>query len=142
MLATRDTILDAAEELLVGATSLDDVSVRRIAGKAGANVSAISYHFGSREKLIVAAVERVYTRFNAERLRLLQEAVDARVPEPAELGRVIAALIGPSIRWSLDPTSEYPAFLHIATLVQKTRDPEIRERFAGKVAHLRAFIPP
>jgi AcrR family transcriptional regulator len=142
MLATQDTILDATEELLVGATSLDDVSVRRIAGKAGANVSAISYHFGSREKLIVAAVERVYKRFNAERLRLLQEAVDARAPEPAELGRVIAALIGPSIRWSLDPTSEYPAFLHIATLVQKTRDPEIRERFAGKVAHLRAFIPP
>jgi AcrR family transcriptional regulator len=142
MPATKDAILDAAEEIVVSAQSLDEVSVRRIVAKARANVSAISYHFGSREKLIVAVVERVYKRFNAERLRLLQEAVDARAPEPAELERVIAALIGPSIRWSLDPASDYPAFLHIATLVQNTRDPKLRGNFAGKVEHLRAFIPP
>ena len=137
---TPELIVCATERLLAEAKSVDDVSVRRIAGAAGVNVAAIGYHFGSREKLIVAAVRRVYDRLDAERMRLLQAALDAHAPEPPPLPAVIGALIGPSVRWSLDPASEYPVFVNFAALGARSKDPAIRTEMADNVTHLRAFI--
>src|ERR1700754_1991915 len=95
---TADHILHAAEAL-ISRHSLDDISVRRISGVAGVSASAISYYFGSREELLVEAVRVVYRRFNVERIRLLQIAIDRRSPAPPDLEEVIAALVGPSVRW-------------------------------------------
>lgn len=116
--STADHILDAAE-MLICRDSIDDISVRKISDIAGVSASAISYHFGSREELLMEAVRVVYRRFNAERLRLLQEAVTHRAPAPADLGEVIAALVGPSVRWSLDPKSSYRAFTNLTSLMQR-----------------------
>src|ERR1700754_3042361 len=116
---TADHILHAAESLICR-HRLDDISVRRISGVAGVSASAIIYHFGSREELLMEAVRVVYRRFNAERLRLLQTAIDRRGPAAADLHEVIAALIGPSLRWSLDPRSSYRAFLNLSALMQRT----------------------
>ncbi len=55
---TQTQILDAAEQLFAeqgfGATSL-----RSIIRAADVNLAAIHYHFGSKEKLIVATIERI-----------------------------------------------------------------------------------
>jgi AcrR family transcriptional regulator len=139
---TRGEILDAAERLLVAAANIEDVSVRRIAAKAGVNVAAIGYHFGSRDKLLVAAIKRVYDRFNAERLAMLEAAIAARAPRPPELTAVITALIAPSIRWSNDPNSSYAAFVNFGALTQQARDPAVRNTMAREIKHLRAFIAP
>jgi AcrR family transcriptional regulator len=139
---TRDHILDVTERLLATADSVDDVSVRRIAEEAGTTVSAVGYHFGSRDKLIAAAAKRIYDRFNEERLTLLNAAIDAKAPDPPDLGAVIAALIAPSVRWSNDPTSSYAAFVNFGALVQRAKDPSIGGSIAKEIKHLRAFIPP
>lgn len=47
---SREKILNAAIELV--AENGTDVSVRQISKKAGVNVAAISYHFGSKDNLI------------------------------------------------------------------------------------------
>lgn len=138
---TREKLLAVTEKLLVAASGIDQVTVRRIAAMAGANVAAINYHFGSRDLLILTVVRRLYQRLNAERLALLQVAVDERPPEPPRLDRLIAALVGPSVRWQLDPTSSYAAFVHFTTLSQQSRDPAVRDDMAGEVEHLRAFVP-
>jgi len=139
---TAMRLMDACEHLLCEAEALEDLTARRIAIEANATPSAIAYHFGSQEELVAAVAERVYRRLNAERLRLLQKAVDRRAPHPPNLEEVIAALVGPSIRWSLDPTSSYPVLSHFTSMAKTHREqaPHYR-RIIDNVEHHRAFIP-
>jgi AcrR family transcriptional regulator len=139
--ATSQRLLDACEQLLCEAENPDDVTVRRIATLAGTNVSAINYHFGSHEELVVAVGRRVYHRLNAERLYLLQEAVHRRDPQPPRVEDIIAALVGPSVRWSLDAGSSYPVLRHITTMGQRTRHAELYRPIVEGIEHHRAFIP-
>ncbi|OLT48945.1 hypothetical protein BJF85_10775 [Saccharomonospora sp. CUA-673] len=55
--ATRERLLDAAESLLL-ARDIDAVSVRAINSAAGLNPAAVHYHFGSKDALIGALLER------------------------------------------------------------------------------------
>jgi len=134
-------LLDACEHVLREVGTLDEVTVRRIASEASANASAISYHFGSQEKLIIAVAQRVYRRLNAERLVMLQKAAARRAPEPPDLEEVIAALVGPSIRWSLDPDSSYAVLVHFTHMAQQSRDPELYRTMVEGVEHHMAFVP-
>jgi AcrR family transcriptional regulator len=62
--ATRDALLDAAE-LLVAGNGFSTPSHRMIAGEAGTHVALVNYHFGSKEMLFEAALERRASRLNA-----------------------------------------------------------------------------
>lgn len=139
---TAMRLMDACEHLLCEAETLEDLTARRIAVEANATPSAISYHFGSQEALIASVAERVYRRLNAERLALLRKAIDRRAPEAPELEEVIAALVGPSIRWSLDPKSAYPVLAHFTSMAKAHREdaPHYR-RIIDDVEHHRAFVP-
>lgn len=55
--ATRDALLDAAESLL-STHGYRAPSHRMIAAEAGTHVALVNYHFGSKEMLFEAAVER------------------------------------------------------------------------------------
>ncbi|TWF49333.1 TetR family transcriptional regulator [Neorhizobium alkalisoli] len=139
---TAKRLMDACETLLCETDTLEDLTTRRIAIQAEATPSAIAYHFGSQEELITAVAERVYRRLNAERLSLLQKAVDRRAPAPADLEEVIAALVGPSIRWATDPKSSYPVLAHFTSMAQSHRDDVAHyRRIIDDVEHHRAFIP-
>jgi TetR/AcrR family transcriptional regulator, regulator of cefoperazone and chloramphenicol sensitivity len=67
---TRRRVLEAAGPIFA-AQGCDAASVRDICKKAGANVSAVNYHFRSKEQLYVEAVRHAY------------ESVAERVPLPA-----------------------------------------------------------
>jgi AcrR family transcriptional regulator len=138
---TAQKLMDACERVLCEVETVDDVTVRRIAAKAGANPSAVSYHFGSQEELVIAVARRVYLRLNAERLSLLQNAAARRAPAAPELDEVIAALIGPSVRWSLDPASSYPVLVHFTLMAQRSRDQRLYRAIIEGVEHHRAFVP-
>lgn len=137
---TSVRLLDACERLLCEADCVDDLTVRRLATEAGTTPSSVSYHFGSQERLIVATAERVYRRLNQERMNLLNRAVQKRHPEPPELEEVIAALVGPSVRWSLDPASQYRVLAHFNAMSQRSRDPEIYRAIIEGVEHHKAFM--
>lgn len=130
----------ACEELLRLADHPDEVTVRSIAQRAGTNIGAVNYHFGSVEQLIFSVGETVYLRLNAERLALLQAAVDRADPAPAAAEDIIAALVGPSIRWSLDPDSDYQVLRHMTTLAQGSSHPEIYRPMVEGIEHHRLFI--
>jgi AcrR family transcriptional regulator len=139
---TAKRLMDACETLLCETDTLEDLTTRRIAIQAEATPSAIAYHFGSQEELITAVAERVYRRLNAERLSLLQKAVDRRAPAPPDLEEVIAALVGPSIRWATDPKSSYAVLAHFTSMAQAHRDDVAHyRRIIDDVEHHRAFIP-
>ena len=66
---TRERILSAAEALFAE-RGFDTVSLRDITGAADANVAAVNYHFGSKDKLIDAVIEhRVCIRDLSIRIR-------------------------------------------------------------------------
>jgi AcrR family transcriptional regulator len=91
-LKTRDAILDVAEAVL-NEEGLG-VSLRRIMVVAGVNVTSINYHFGQREKLIEAVVERRSKIINEERLALLEQAeIRQAIPSVAD---IVTAYFEPS----------------------------------------------
>jgi len=64
----------AAAERLFAEHGLDGVSLRQINQTAGcSNVAAIHYHFGSKEALITALIERRMKEINSRRLAMLSE---------------------------------------------------------------------
>lgn len=130
----------ACEDLLRAADCADEVTVRRIADRAGTNVAAVSYHFGSLEQLIYLVGKRVYSKLNAERLALLHHAVERARPGPPDAADLITALVGPSIRWSLDPSSRYRVLQHMTTIAQASQHPEIFRPIIEDIAHHRIFM--
>jgi AcrR family transcriptional regulator len=84
--------MDAALDLLAERGE-DGVSLRELTGAAGANVAAVSYHFGSLKSLCDAAVEHALERYLAAQ----QEAVRALGAE-ASLDELAAAFARPMIR--------------------------------------------
>lgn len=91
-LKTRDAILDVAEEVIMNEGL--GVSLRRIMVVAGVNVTSINYHFGQRDKLIEAIVERRSNVINTERLALLDQAL--RRQNPPAVADIVAAYFEPS----------------------------------------------
>ncbi|MFC8042642.1 TetR/AcrR family transcriptional regulator [Nocardia sp. NPDC057353] len=95
--AARGALMDAAEELY-GRDGIDQVSNRRIAERAGnANHSAVAYHFGDRDGLITAMLDRYTARAEPLRARLLA-ALD---PDPA-LPALLHCLVLPAVRGLVD----------------------------------------
>lgn len=91
--STTDALLDAAEAEFAG-VGIETGSLRRIMREAGTDPGAIHYHFGGREALAAAVLERILAPLNARRLELLAEATLERRPTVAGL---VNALIRPDI---------------------------------------------
>lgn len=74
---TRERIIDAGERLFA-AGGEDATSLRAITREADVNVAAIHYHFGDRDGLIEAIVDRRLQPLNARRLELLDALLAAQ----------------------------------------------------------------
>ena len=70
--ATREKILDAAEQLLIE-KGCSGTSLRAIASIADVNLAATNYHFGCKEGLFAAVIHRRFTPINKQRLASLDE---------------------------------------------------------------------
>ena len=90
-LRTRARLMDAALYLLAERGE-EGVSLRDITAAAGANVAAVSYHFGSLRALFSAAVEQALERY----LSAQREAVGMLGPE-STLEDMAAAFARPMI---------------------------------------------
>ncbi len=72
----KATMIEVAEKL-IGERGLDSVSMRDVAGAAGQrNNSAVQYHFGSRDGLIMEILRRRLQALDVERQRRLVEVDD------------------------------------------------------------------
>ncbi len=89
---TRTRLMDAALDLLARRGE-DGVTLREVTDAAGANVSAVSYHFGSLQSLYDAAVEHALEHYLDDQ----SEAVNALGPE-STLEELATAFARPMIR--------------------------------------------
>jgi len=92
---TRQLILNVAERLCAE-NGTEALSVRTVCEQAGANVAAINYHFGNKQKLLEEMFQRRVMPLNEERLRLLDAAIAG--PREQLLEGVVASFVGPVIR--------------------------------------------
>lgn len=94
--STRDRLLAAAERLFLE-KGVDRVSVRAVNTEAGLNPGAVHYHFGSREGLVSALLERELLPLWADRLGSIAQRARGESGDgpPFEVGELVAAIVQP-----------------------------------------------
>jgi AcrR family transcriptional regulator len=92
---TRTRILDAAEELFM-LHGFEGTSMRLLTSRAGVNLAAVNYHFGSKDALIEALFRRKLDPMNTARIGELDRLESEGRPLAPEA--IIRAFVGPSLR--------------------------------------------
>lgn len=91
---TRTRILDAAEELFMQ-HGFEATSMRLLTAKAGVNLAAVNYHFGSKLALIEAVFRRRLDPMNLARIAELDQLeAQSRAAAPEE---IIRAFLSPTL---------------------------------------------
>jgi len=92
---TRTRILDVAEELFMQ-HGFEGTSMRVLTAKAGVNLAAVNYHFGSKDALVEAVFRRRLDPMNAARIAELDKLeAEHRPPTPEA---IIRAFILPGLK--------------------------------------------
>jgi AcrR family transcriptional regulator len=94
---TRTRILDAAEELFM-LHGFEATSMRRLTSKAGVNLAAVNYHFGSKDALIEAVFRRRLDPMNAARIAELERMEAEAGGAPLAPEAIIRAFVRPGLR--------------------------------------------
>ena len=110
--STRERILDVAEELFAN-DGIAATSLRTITHKAGVNLAAVHYHFGSKEALLGAVIERRARPVNAARTARLDALERDAGPEGPDVESLLAAFFLPAVsEWrALGPRAAHLARL-------------------------------
>ncbi len=93
---TRSRLLDAAERLFAE-EGFAAVGLRAITAAAGANLAAVNYHFGSKDGLLRALLERRVTPLNAAQEAHLDALEAAHGTSPWPLDALLRALFEPLV---------------------------------------------
>lgn len=99
-MAQKDTakaILNAAEELF-SERGFAETSLRNITTKAGVNLAAVNYHFGSKKSLIQAVFARFLAPFSEGLEQDLNDYRQRLQGEPPKLGELLRLLSSASMR--------------------------------------------
>ncbi len=104
---TRTKLMDAAEELFAE-KGFAAASLRAITGRAGVNLAAVNYHFGSKEDLAREVIRRRLDPINRERLNRFT-AIRERDKTPA-ISDVLLAFVEPPFLFR-DREARAPAFI-------------------------------
>ncbi|MFI1379755.1 TetR/AcrR family transcriptional regulator [Embleya sp. NPDC020886] len=144
---TRNRIIDAAEQVFaeqgVGESNLRDI--HRLAGQA--NKSALHYHFGTRDRLLDAVMERHHAHVDPLRAALVERLRAA--PAPPDIPAVLDALVAPLAAQLGTPSGRnririvdrmrHDRGLSAATLIPEDAAPELPwlfDRLNDHLAHL------
>ena len=89
---TKDQILDAAEDLFAE-QGFAATSLRQLTARAGVNLAAVNYHFGSKDELAKAVLQRRIEPVNRERRQRLDD-----MQQPFSIEAIVHAFIEPALR--------------------------------------------
>ena len=133
---TKTRILNAAEKLFAR-DGFHLTSLRRLTGLAKVNLAAVNYHFGSKEALLQAVIERRLLPLNQIRMEkiyaVLANAEQLKQPPAAE--SLLAAFIEPTLAFR----HSSPGADHFIALIGRSMsdaNPTVRNCFLQLVAPL------
>ena len=108
---TKERILDAAERLFADfgykATSLRDIT-----GEAGVNLASVNYHFGSKDALLTALLERRFEPVNRRRLELLDQ-LEGSADGKVDVQEIVRAFLSPPFELHWGEAEERRTFLRL-----------------------------
>lgn len=138
--STREKLLDCAEELF-GAHGIEGVSLRAINTAAGLSPAALHYHFGTKQSLVEALLERRMPALMERRRVLLDEL--SNIATPITTRDVLGALINPMVELLVEggePSLRYLRLLH-RLQTDGDLDPQfVIERWPGGVDRLEPLL--
>ena len=114
---TKTRILDAAEKLFAS-HGIEGSGLRLITRKAGVNLAAINYHFGSKENLVRAILSRFILTLDQERDRRLEQAETRAVNSRERLEDVVRAFMMPWVSFR----KERPQYVRIIARIYSRRN--------------------
>ena len=97
---TKKSILDSAEKLFAR-KGFYATSLRMLTTEAGVNIAAVNYHFGSKEELIKAVIERRIVPLNKIRIERMQniKANAGAVGYPPDIREILLAFFEPTFEF-------------------------------------------
>jgi AcrR family transcriptional regulator len=125
---TKARILDAAEQLFAN-QGFAATSLRTIIKEADVNTAAVHYHFGSREGLIEAVMQRRADPINNERLKELEELESKFEDGHVPLDRLVEAFVGPPVRLHYDKSSGDSIFPKLMSRAVTEANVDIHDMF-------------
>lgn len=134
--STREKLLDTAERLFAE-HGLEGVSLRAINAEAGLSPAALHYHFGSKQVLVEALLERHMPALMARRRQLL-DGLEGE-PESPTARDVLTALARPLAELLAEGGAAGLRYLRLIQRLQTDRDLDPRyvvDRFPGGVERL------
>ena len=124
---TKERILDVAERLFAdfgySATSLRDIT-----REAGVNLASVNYHFGSKEALLAALLERRFSVINAHRIDRLDQMEASAGPAGPRLEEIVRAFLAPPFEMRSEWGKSGEKFLRFVGRIHSETD-EIRDAF-------------
>ncbi len=123
---TREILLDKAEELFAE-RGVAGTSIRELSRAAGVNVAAVNYHFGSKEGLVRAVLQRRLRPINQKRLEALKRLLAQT--ESLNVAEVVRAFAAPAFEALRQDSSSATNFLSFLGRAMMEPDPQVREIF-------------
>ncbi len=127
---TRERILDIAEELFAE-QGIVATSLRALTKAADVNLAAVHYHFGSKEALLDAVLERRARPANLERLAGLERLEERDGGAPPSIEEILSAFVVPGVR-SLQALSDRRGLLARLRARVEAQPPDVVEALFRK----------
>lgn len=140
--STREALLDAAERLLAR-QGVAATSTRDIIKAAGANLGAINYHFGSKDRLVLEVFARRFRPLNETRLARLDALEQAAGGRALTLEQIVEVLVRSAVE-AHEAKSGEASFLQLICRGFQEPNPEVKafieKEFAEVAKRLNAAI--
>ena len=127
---TQGKILDAAEYLFVE-QGYAGTSLRAIAARAGVNLAATNYHFGSKKGLFASVCHRCVQPINKERLFLLGQLTESE--RPLTIRSVLETFFSPLVK-AVYKSHQVPALIGRIYAEPESLTKPILEQEFGEIA--------
>lgn len=133
---TRERILDVAERLFAD-SGFASTSLRDITAEAGVNLAAVNYHFGSKEALLVAILERRIRPVNDQRLALLDDLESRTANGGPTLEQIVTAFVSPPFQSALIEGARRRELMKLFGQLHSQANPEVRRLFIQQFHEVR-----
>ena len=151
-LATKTALLDAAERLFA-MQGIEGASVRDITRAANANLGAINYHFGSKDRLALEVFARRLAPMNRDRVARLDALEKAAGKNRVKVEQIVDALIRPAVENVETRQGHEAAFLRLMNRCFQEPNAELKafveeqfaevcERFDAAILRAMPDLPP
>ena len=122
---TQTRLLDVAEELFMQ-HGFEGASMRMLTSRAGVNLAAVNYHFGSKDALIEAVLRRRLDPMNANRIAALDRLEAEAAGRALAPEAIIGAFVGTSLRMIEDARGGGRNFIRLLGRTYTDPDKQIR----------------